>query len=366
MTRQRPMTARRAFGTVVTKNYLPYARVLADSIRRFHPDPIYVVSVDGWEGCPDAAGEPFTRLSLDDLVPPADDAMRFYYTAFELCNAARAYLHQFLLNRTDADAWLYIDADVLVTAPLDDAFERMAAPVTGLVSPHVLEPCDGRIAEPVETSLQRFGIYNSGFLAMRRSPEATAFIAWFADRLRTLCFFMEHDVNCDQLWLNFVPLYFSAIDTWRHPGANVAYWNLHERTLTRSPAGYLANGEPLLFLHFSRWRYDAPDDWTFGRRTTPGTDRSIISESGIAYRDALAAAGHDAYRGLSYGFGTFADGRPITKPMRRRYYEMFKDGTADAGSPFDHPEWFPTNKAADAVKKMLPQRLKDFIRSMIS
>jgi hypothetical protein len=356
----------RAFATVITRSYLPFARVLAQSIRRFHDDPIYVVCVDDPGGYFDPSREPFTVLTAQDLLPVEDRNLLFYYTPFEACNALRAYLHNYLLERTSHDRWLYLDSDIFVTAPLDLAFDAMNAPASGVISPHCTQPAPVAIMEPVETSLQKHGIYNSGFLALRRCSETQEFATWFVQRLRSLCFFMHRDVYVDQLWLNFVPEYFPAMLSWKHPGANVGYWNLHERTLTRSPSGFLANGQTLLFVHFSRWLYEAPDNWAFGRPTTSGTDPSIISELGLQYRDALSAAGYDECRGWPYGFATFADGRPITTQMRRRYYEMMISDKAGPESPFEHSEWFPPRWTTEVVRKMLPQRLKNFVRSMIS
>jgi len=56
----------------------------------------------------------------------------------------------------------------------------------------------------------------------------------------------------DQAWLSSLPFVFHDLTYLsRHPGLNVAYWNLDERHLTRSDETILVNGYPLLFFHFS-------------------------------------------------------------------------------------------------------------------
>lgn len=332
----------RCFATVVTRSYLADARALATSIRRFHDDPIYVVCVDDPAGYFDPAAEPFTVLTLDDVLPAEDRPLVFYYTAFELCNAARAYLHRHLLTATDHSAWAYLDSDISVTAPLTPLFDALAEDgVFGLYTAHCLDVAPAAHMEPIETSLQRFGVYNSGFLALRRCADTERFIDWFVTRLRTLCFFMEHDVNCDQLWMNFYPQLFPGLRSWNHRGANVAYWNVHERRITRSEEGFLADGEPLLFAHFSRWRIEQPRDFAWGRPLAAGSDPEAVAALGERYRTDLLAADYHRCRSWPYGHGRFRSGRAITKPMRRAYYDSWIRGEARPGSPFEHPEWFP-------------------------
>ncbi len=48
---------------------------------------------------------------------------------------------------------------------------------------------------------------------------------------------------------------------------NVAYWNLGPRRLTASGGGYLVNGEPLTFFHFSG--YDPRRPWLLSRHGGP-------------------------------------------------------------------------------------------------
>lgn len=356
----------RAFGTVITRNYLPYARALARSIRRFHDEPMYVVCVDEPDGFFDRASEPFTLLTANDLLPKEHRQLLFYYTPFEACNALRAYLHHYICTHTTHERWIYLDSDIYVTASLEPVFAAMDAPCTGLISPHCTQPSPAALMEPVETSLQKFGIYNSGFLALRRSDETKAFVAWFVERLRTLCFAMHRGVNVDQLWLNFVPEYFPSMPSWKHPGANVAYWNLHERRLTRGEGGYLSNGEQLLFVHFSRWRYENPDDWSFGRPLAQDTDRDVIRDLGIEYRDALQGCGYESSRSWGYGYAAFANGRPITTAMRRKYYDLLLTGQAPVGNPFEHPEWFPRKLDLSWIRRLIPQGLKTTMRELVS
>src|SRR5436190_15141513 len=103
-----------AIGTVVAKNYLPFARVLAASLRRHHPEvPFFVVLADEVDEYFDPAAEPFCLLSLKELGIPHLARFCFHYSRQSLVVAAKAYLLSYLLDRGLVTA-IFLDADILV------------------------------------------------------------------------------------------------------------------------------------------------------------------------------------------------------------------------------------------------------------
>ena len=354
-----------AFATIITRNHLAHARVLAEGLRRHQAEPLYVLCVDEPAGFFDPAHEAFRVVSLADVLPPERRGMTFFYTAFELCNALKPFLQRWIFDHTSHDRVLALDADVFPMGPLDAGFAALDE-ASILLSPHVLGPCpDGRAVE-LETLCLRLGVYNGGCLGLRRSAEAGRFLDWFTSRLATHGFKGRNGTFVDQLWLNMVPAFFGGVTTWRHPGANVANWNLHERAMRRGDGGFTANGEPLLFAHMSNWRFETPADWTLGRPVAADTDPSILEEIGMAYRNALVVAGHEDCRRWPYGFGAFANGRAVTEPMRHHYADRLAEGTVGPESPFDHPEWFRGTLRYVEWKRFVPLRIKRFLRNAMS
>ena len=76
---------------------------------------------------------------------------------------------------------------------------------------------------------------------------------WWCKQLYDQCRVALADgVFVDQKWMDLVLSCVESSVLLRHPGYNVAYWNLPHRKISRDGAGqYLVNGEPLRFFHFS-------------------------------------------------------------------------------------------------------------------
>jgi hypothetical protein len=98
---------------------------LAMSIRRYDDATIYVLCLDDPSPYFDPTNEPFHVLSLGDVLPAEDRARLFYYTAFELSCAVRAYLHKYVLEQTDHEEWAFLDSDISVQASLDPLFAEL-------------------------------------------------------------------------------------------------------------------------------------------------------------------------------------------------------------------------------------------------
>jgi hypothetical protein len=68
----------------------------------------------------------------------------------------------------------------------------------------------------------------------------------------------------DQRWMYLAPVFVPDPLILRHPGYDVAYWNLPHRDIRRREDGtWLVNGQPLVFFHFSG--IDPEDPSVFSR-----------------------------------------------------------------------------------------------------
>jgi len=102
--------------TIIAKNYLAFARTLAQSFLSFHPDyKCYVLIVDDFEGYINPADECFEIVRLTDLEIPNLPDFCFKYNVKELCTAAKAQLLDYLIREKIARELLYLDPDILIT-----------------------------------------------------------------------------------------------------------------------------------------------------------------------------------------------------------------------------------------------------------
>ncbi len=241
--------------TSITANYLPKARVLADSARRQGLDiQFHVLLCDDYPADAERSAEPFDSIiDVQELPVPGLESWLFGHTVVEMCTAVKAMGFLEIARRFAADKIFYFDPDIAILSGLDGLIERLDRHSI-LLTPHQTLPeqaLDAVIDN--EIGSLKYGVFNLGFLGVRTSEEGLRFLNWWADRLRHFC----HDdiaggLFTDQRWIDLAPAFFPDIGILREPSYNVATWNLTHRRATGSLAeGIAINGEPLAFYHFS-------------------------------------------------------------------------------------------------------------------
>ena len=132
--------------TIVARNYLAQARVLADSFYEHHPDGRLDVLVLDDEDGEIGPGEPFdiVRPYEIGLTPREFHDMAMIYTVLELSTAVKPWLLRTLLDRGATDV-TYLDPDIEIFAPLDD-LSALAREHSIVLTPHYTRPIpkDGR------------------------------------------------------------------------------------------------------------------------------------------------------------------------------------------------------------------------------
>jgi hypothetical protein len=304
------------FCTTVTRSYLAHARVLAESFSAHHPgERLAVLVTDDVEGRVDPDPEPFVLVRPEDLALPADELARMaaIYDEKELATALKPWLLRLLLEQ-EAGA-VFLDPDIQVFAPLGDLVES-AAEHRILLTPHSLTPIPFDDETPTELHVQRSGIFNTGFLGVGRG--AGPFLDWLAERLRLDCLVdYERGLFVDQRWIDFVPAYFEHRVV-RDPGCNVAYWNLHERSLEARDGHVYVNDRPLRFFHFSNFDPNRPQLLTIvASRIQPARD-PVLARLCADYAALLLAQGFRDAAAAPYGLA-FANGVRFTRAHRRLY-----------------------------------------------
>src|SRR5579884_1523514 len=154
--------------TSVAANYLAKARVLATSVKKFHPDfSIHLVLCDAVPEWFSLDEEPFDSLiTMDDLGLANARQWIFEHSLVELTTAVKGFALQKLLALPGCERVLYFDPDVVVLSSLDRLLSEFAN-ASILLTPHLTEPesSEEAIVDNEFAALQH-GVYNLGFIGV--------------------------------------------------------------------------------------------------------------------------------------------------------------------------------------------------------
>lgn len=320
--------------TIIAKNYVAQARVLARSLERTHPGSrLQTLVIDEFDGYIDPAREPFDVLKPAQIgcEPFIDMALR--YSVLELSTAVKPWLLRYLMEVTGRPV-TYLDPDIKIFGSLT-RLDELAAEHGLVLIPHnnVPIPADGR--SPSQVDIMIAGIYNLGYVSLSHRPEIDRLLDWWMERLERDCrvdpvwgYFV------DQRWFDLAPGFVSDLAIVREPEYNVAYWNLHSRRLERDGTGYKVDGRPLAFYHYSGFDPDHPLSLSRHQDRVDVSANPSLRELLQDYATEIMSEGHAVSRQWPYGFAAMGDGTRLDDTLRGLYDEYSDQRPATADSPF--------------------------------
>ena len=238
----------RVICTLFDHRYLPRGLCMINSVRRF-----------GWENdlwvlCLNSECETVlaklalqgVRLlspgTLEEHIPELREAKKdrdlldYYFT----CMAAlHTYLHDTI---PDVDCTMYVDADMQFFDSPDIVFNAIGdAPVA--IIPHNF-PAGQRDRE-------RYGVYNAGWTAFRRTAEGRICLKWWLERSLEWCHnWLDEGRYANQKYLDHFTQIAPHTKVLAHKGFNCAPWNIANYTLHESAGRIFVDEYPLIFFHF--------------------------------------------------------------------------------------------------------------------
>lgn len=321
--------SRRVIFTIVSCNYIGFAATLMQSVRQHHPEADrFIILSDAMREFPDidlAA----TLICCDDVNIAHIGNMKLWYTVIEFNTAVKPFAFTHFLENEGYDEALYIDPDIYLFRPLTEVTDALREHDC-VLTPHMMVPLqDGK--EPSDLTIMKSGVYNLGFLALKNTADARGLARWWSDRCYANCRVdIPGNMFTDQRWMDLAPVFVENPKILRHPGYNIAYWNLAHRTVTQNEDGtWLVNGLPLAFFHFSGIK---PDDFNqFSKHQNRFTIENLGPTRDLCtqYRHNVLGNHWKKYSKTPYAFGTFPDGRPIDDAMRHWIARAVDDGRMD-------------------------------------
>ncbi|MEG6548838.1 hypothetical protein V6C53_01200 [Desulfocurvibacter africanus] len=244
--------------TICSNNYLAQAKTMCDSLLSHNGDYVTVICLcDTFHPKIDYSSfAPHKVIEAASLNIPCFENMASRYGIIELNTSIKPYAFSYLFdNYPDAGIVLYFDPDIGITAPLKP-IEADLEHASILLTPHILFPMDFDGLEPTENLFTQYGVFNLGFLGLKRGKDACELLRWWEKRMENNCYIrLSEGIFVDQLPMNYAPIFFDNVLIAKNPGYNVAPWNLHERRISGSNGSYRVNGNwPLIFYHFSSFK----------------------------------------------------------------------------------------------------------------
>ena len=290
--------------TLCSNNYLPFALTLAKSLKQFVPEAMLVIGlVDRLNPQVNySAWKEIEFLPCYELGYPEFESMLTRYNIIEFNTAVKPFYFEYLFTKyPKVDQIYYLDPD-LYFYQSPKVMDQEWGEAEILLTPNLIyttsKPSTGELAS------LRHGMYNLGFLGLKRGEESFRLIQWWKERLKEHCHIDKcYGIFVDQKWMDLAPLFFDKITSVKHPGWNMAWWNFSERKLLQTPEGYSVNVAeiPLVFFHFSGFKPEK----------SHLTERLLTEEFKVAENSALAKL-YEAYRNqlLAYSYEVLSQIKP--------------------------------------------------------
>ncbi|MDF2190580.1 hypothetical protein [Paraflavitalea sp. CAU 1676] len=303
----------KAYFTICSNNYLAYASVLGSSLRIAEPGASFYLFL-----CDEKAPNIDYTTIADQVIPLAAIEPRLHelagkYNIIELNTCVKPHVFQYLLTEKNFDQVIYLDPDIYVYNNLSPSLQVAFENASILLTPHIYTaiPLDGK--QPQESVFLNFGIYNLGFIAVKKNEEVNRFLAWWKERTYQQGFIdVYNGIFVDQLPINLVPILFKGVHILQDHGLNMAPWNLHERILSQQGKQYLVNEQTTLkFYHFSSFKPGRIELPTARYNRYNLSDRPDLLALYQAYGEALTQAGYGQYHLLPCSYD---------KPKKKKWF----------------------------------------------
>lgn len=306
--------------TSATSCFIPKARVLGKSLKKYNPTAKFFLLLS--DELPDdfcLENEPFDGvLKSSEIELNCDMSVPFWFylhDVTELCTAVKGWAALELLERTGEDKIVYLDPDIAVFHSMDP-LEKMLDEHDIIITPHRLAP------EPRydacfygDHQLYTRGVYNLGFVAVKKTEQGIAFLQWWRKMLETLCYVDDpNGLFTDQKLIDLAPAFFEKLYICRDEGYNISWWNITQRTISGTVDDLRVNGKPVYFYHFSNYDSGLHKQVVIDHCG----DNQALLDLYDWYTEQQNENGYMTLRKYPCIYNTYDNGEPITATARQQ------------------------------------------------
>ncbi|HUC90527.1 MAG TPA: glycosyltransferase [Paenibacillus sp.] len=298
--------------SMTTNSHFYRAKVMAQSAKAHHQDAKLVLCLIEKRMLPEARQSPyFDHVLLARQLPVKDFAKyMFMRKVHEASYDLKGHFLKYLLDAfPEENEFVFLDTDAEILSPMEEVSEALERHSI-ILTPHEIQDA--------KKSYMLDGIINIGFIAVRRSEETDHFLDWWTDRVDRYGFgdYYAEGVFYEQNWLNLALAYYD-IHVLKHPGYNVAYWNLHERGNSIDLQGekFMVDGRPMRFFHFSHVHAELLQ---FMNKYITNRNDSMHKLRN-RYLSKLRRAGLKKFSKIPWSYDYYASGKAIDPDVRTKY-----------------------------------------------
>jgi hypothetical protein len=278
---------------------------MGESLRNTNPD--YELIIGLVDEIPVTDFEiPYKIIPISEVQEVNLAGFKGEYTVMEVATACKPIFGLYLFEKySDLDKLIYFDTDLWITDSVKEIEENLDN-YDIIITPHISHPIDLQ-EQWNEKQFLNAGLYNTGFVGMKRSGNTFKFLTWWKNHLKDYGYYdFCNGMGIDQLCVNFVPIFYEKVLIEYSPAYNLAYWNLHERKVEFVNGKYVINGkENLLFFHFSGYSPENPELLSRHIKTSKTSNYPTLTSLFKTYNSALLRNHYQLFKNLVPAYGKF-------------------------------------------------------------
>lgn len=291
--------------TVCTANYLYQALTMGESLRKTNPD--YELIIGLVDELPVTDFEiSYKIIPISEVQPVNLAGFKGDYTVMEVATACKPVFGLYLFEKySELEKLIYFDTDLWITESVEPIIKNLDN-FDIILTPHITQPIDLQ-EQWNEKQFLNAGLYNTGFVGMKRSENTMKFLTWWKNHLKDYGYYdFCNGMGIDQLCANFVPLFFEKVLIEYSPAYNLAYWNLHERKLSLVNEKLVVNNsENLMFFHFSGYSPDKPELLSKHIKSSKTSKYPVLKSLFAGYNEALLRNHFHFFKTIIPAYGIF-------------------------------------------------------------
>jgi hypothetical protein len=242
------------------------------------------------------------------------DRFIFKHSIVEAATSVKGNIFIYMFNKFKGESkFVYLDPDIKVYGELKELNEILDENEI-VLTPHltISEDIKDAVMDNELCALQH-GVFNLGFLALSRGEEGERFAKWWASRLDMFCYDdIPKGIFTDQKWVDLAPCFFNTYIL-KHPGYNIAPWNLSKRKISLQNGAYYVNDEPLRFFHYSG--FDSGANEGMINKYVPNLKDSVYTLRDV-YVKEMQDLGQNELGKIPWSYNYYHSGQQINRISR--------------------------------------------------